>query len=127
MHWVLDKPALGQSAAGRPVLCACCLHACLGLLVLLSASHVCPACNIQFDQISLHYLMWWLAVHVVLLHCRELLIASTFCALAQDEEGKILLTFPEPMKGFRDFLYFDEQLQMSIGNRGSLTIIQQEA
>ncbi len=70
--------------------------------------------------------MWWLAVHVVLLH-RELLVASTFCALAQDEEGKILLTFPEPMKGFRDFLYFDEQLQMSIGNRGSLTIIQQEA
>lgn len=43
-----------------------------------------------------------------------------------DEDGKILLTFPEPMKGFRDFLYFDEQLQMSIGNRGSLTIIQQE-
>ncbi|DBB15701.1 TPA: hypothetical protein ACH3X3_003908 [Trebouxia sp. C0006] len=43
-----------------------------------------------------------------------------------DEEGKILLSFPEPMKGFRDFLYFDEQLQMSIGNRGSLTIIQQE-
>ncbi|KAA6420785.1 MAG: hypothetical protein FRX49_09174 [Trebouxia sp. A1-2] len=44
-----------------------------------------------------------------------------------DEEGKILLKFPEPMKGFRDFLYFDEQLQMSIGNRGSLTIIQQQA
>ncbi|DBA98580.1 TPA: hypothetical protein ACH3X1_014381 [Trebouxia sp. C0004] len=44
-----------------------------------------------------------------------------------DEDGKILLKFPEPMKGFRDFLYFDEQLQMSIGNRGSLTIIQQEA
>jgi len=51
----------------------------------------------------------------------------SFCALSQDEEGKILLQFPEPMKGFRDFLYFDEQLQMSIGNRGSLTIIQQEA
>lgn len=50
-----------------------------------------------------------------------------FCALSQDEEGKILLKFPEPMKGFRDFLYFDEQLQMSIGNRGSLTIIQQQA
>ena len=49
-----------------------------------------------------------------------------FCAVSQDEEGKILLSFPEPMKGFRDFLYFDEQLQMSIGNRGSLTIIQQE-
>ena len=45
----------------------------------------------------------------------------------QDEDGKILLKFPEPMKGFRDFLYFDEQLQISIGNRGSLTIIQQEA
>ena len=44
----------------------------------------------------------------------------------QDEDGKVLLTFPEPMKGFRDFLYFDEQLQMSIGNRGSLTIIQQK-
>jgi len=43
----------------------------------------------------------------------------------QDEEGKVLLTFPEPMKGFRDFLYFDEELQISIGNRGSLTIIQQ--
>ena len=49
-----------------------------------------------------------------------------FCAVSQDEEGKILLSFPEPVKGFRDFLYFDEQLQMSIGNRGSLTIIQQE-
>ena len=48
------------------------------------------------------------------------------CQFLQDEDGNILLTFPEPMKGFRDFLYFDEQLQMSIGNRGSLTIIQQE-
>lgn len=43
-----------------------------------------------------------------------------------DEEGKILLKFPEPMKGWRDFLYFDEQLQISIGNRGSLTILQQK-
>ena len=45
--------------------------------------------------------------------------------LLQDEEGKINLTFPQSMKGFRDFLYFDEELQISIGNRGSLTIIKQ--
>ena len=45
------------------------------------------------------------------------------CAL-QDEEGKILLTFPQPMHGFRDFLFFDEELQITIGNRGSLVIIQ---
>jgi len=50
MHWILDKSALGLQAAGRPILlptlCARCLHACLGLLVLLSASHVCLACII---------------------------------------------------------------------------------
>ena len=46
-------------------------------------------------------------------------------AFLQDEEGTIMLTFPQPMEGFRDFLYYDEQLQISIGNRGSLTIIQQ--
>jgi hypothetical protein len=50
MHWSLDKSALGLQAAGRPILlptlCARCLHACLGLLVLLSASHVCLACII---------------------------------------------------------------------------------
>ncbi len=105
--------------------------------------------SFDFDQTLLYCLMRWLAMHVVLLHCREWFVASafvpclshacctatlqrmvcsiSFCALSQDEEGKILLQFPEPMKGFRDFLYFDEQLQMSIGNRGSLTIIQQEA
>ena len=48
------------------------------------------------------------------------------CHSLQDEDGKILLTFPKPVKDFRDYLYFDEQLQMSIGNGGSLTIIQQE-
>lgn len=46
------------------------------------------------------------------------------CALLQDEEGKIMLTFPQPMQGFRDFLFFDEDLQITIGNRGSLVIIQ---
>lgn len=44
--------------------------------------------------------------------------------LLQDEEGKIMLKFPQPMHGFRDFLFFDEQLQITIGNRGSLVIIQ---
>lgn len=45
----------------------------------------------------------------------------------QDEDGKLLLKFPEPMKGFRDFLYHNEQLQISIGNRGSLTVLEQKA
>ncbi|KAL3136183.1 hypothetical protein ABBQ32_007197 [Trebouxia sp. C0010 RCD-2024] len=42
-----------------------------------------------------------------------------------DDEGKISLTFNQPMQAWRDFLFFDEQLQISIGNRGSMTIIQQ--
>ena len=45
----------------------------------------------------------------------------------QDDGGTIDLTFPQPMKAFRDFLYFDEQLQISIGNRGSLTIIEKKS
>lgn len=46
-------------------------------------------------------------------------------AMLQDEEGKISLTFPQPMQAWRDFLFFDEQLQITIGNLGSLVIIQQ--
>ena len=51
------------------------------------------------------------------------------CHFLQDEDlldGKIVLTFFEPMKGFRDVLYLDEQLQMSIGNPGCLNVIQQK-
>lgn len=49
---------------------------------------------------------------------------SMACCPVQDDKGEIVWTAPEPMKGFRDFLYHDDQLQVSIGNRGSLTIMQ---
>lgn len=43
---------------------------------------------------------------------------------SMNDDGEIVWTAPQPMKGFRDFLYHDHELQISLGNRGTLTIIQ---
>lgn len=46
-------------------------------------------------------------------------------SLLQDEEGKVMLTFLQPMHGFTDLVFLDEELQITTGNPGSLVIIQQ--
>ena len=43
--------------------------------------------------------------------------------LVQDDKGVKGVTFPQPAKGFRDFLFYDRSIQVSVGNRGSLTIL----
>eukprot|EP00891_Asterochloris_glomerata_P000355 jgi/Astpho2/355/Aster-02232 len=40
-----------------------------------------------------------------------------------DDKGVKEVTFPQPAKGFRDFLFYDRSIQVSVGNRGSLTIL----
>ena len=41
----------------------------------------------------------------------------------QDNKGVKEVTFPQAAKGFRDFLFYDRSIQVSVGNRGSLTIL----
>jgi hypothetical protein len=39
------------------------------------------------------------------------------------DDGVALIEFPQQIHGFRDFIYFDDDMQITRGNRGSLVIV----
>ena len=41
----------------------------------------------------------------------------------QGDDGVALIEFPQQIHGFRDFIYFDGDMQITRGNRGSLVIV----
>jgi len=41
-----------------------------------------------------------------------------------NEDGVVVIEFPQPIKGWRDFVYLNENTQVSIGNRGGMYVVE---
>ncbi|MCJ1354273.1 MAG: hypothetical protein MMC33_004260 [Icmadophila ericetorum] len=44
----------------------------------------------------------------------------------QGEDGVAQINFPNAAKGFRDFILVDEEVQVTVGNRGSVVVIRKK-
>ena len=44
----------------------------------------------------------------------------------QDDEGVVRVEFPQKIPGHRDFLLLDEELQITIGNRGGYVAVKRK-
>lgn len=41
-----------------------------------------------------------------------------------DDGGVVVINFPQPIKGHRDFVYLDDNHQVTIGNRGGMVVVE---
>ena len=46
--------------------------------------------------------------------------------LAQGEDGVAQINFPNSARGFRDFILVDDEVQVTVGNRGSVVVIRRK-
>lgn len=44
----------------------------------------------------------------------------------QGDDGVAVINFPQRAKGTRDFILLDEDMQVTVGNRGSVVIVQRK-
>ena len=45
---------------------------------------------------------------------------------AQGEDGVARIDFPNAARGFRDFILVDDEVQVTVGNRGSVVVIRKK-
>lgn len=44
----------------------------------------------------------------------------------QGQDGVAQINFPNSAKGFRDFILVDDEVQVTVGNRGSVVVIRKK-
>lgn len=45
----------------------------------------------------------------------------------QSEDGVVIIDFPKPIEGWRDHLYVDDTLHITVGNRNNVVIVKRAA
>lgn len=58
-------------------------------------------------------------------HCSSVLFSKQVHGL-QGQDGVAQINFPNSAKGFRDFILVDEEVQVTVGNRGSVVVIRKK-
>lgn len=53
-------------------------------------------------------------------------LATEVGSNAQGEDGMAQINFPNAAKGFRDFILVDDEVQVTVGNRGSVVVIRKK-
>ena len=56
------------------------------------------------------------------MHCHTQMKPKKYPELSQGEDGVAEILFPS-MLGFRDYLIFDDDLHLSVGNRGGFVAV----